>query len=265
MDGIKFSGAQVLVTGGSEGIGRELVKRLTLLGAKVAATGRRRDALDRLRSDIPGVLTYQADMAVESDRATLAAAIQADFPNLSVVINNAGFQRRVSLADDDSHWSERQEEINALLSGPIHLNHLLIPMLLKTGLPSLIVNVTSGGAFVPQPFAPIYSASKAGLHSYTMNLRYSLRLTNCRVVEVIPPAVGTGLGGTDEAHGVPVADFVDSVITGLSSGKDDELGFGMTDREDVIQFRNQGRDLFESLAQRFSVVTYDVRYSGSRL
>jgi uncharacterized oxidoreductase len=81
------------------------------------------------------------------------------------VINNAGVKRRVPLASDTAAWPERQAEIDILFSAPVHLNHLLIPLMLRSNKPGMIVNVTSGGAFIPQVFAPLYSASKAALHS----------------------------------------------------------------------------------------------------
>jgi len=86
-------------------------------------------------------------------------------------------------------WIERQVEIDILLSGPVHLNHLLIPLLLAVNKKALIVNVTSGGAYIPQAFAPMYSACKAALHHYTMTLRHALSATQCKVAELIPPAI----------------------------------------------------------------------------
>jgi short-subunit dehydrogenase involved in D-alanine esterification of teichoic acids len=121
-------------------------------------------------------------------------------PGFNVVINNAGIQRRVSLASDTAPWSERQAEIDILLAAPVHLNHLLIPLMLRSKQPALIVNVTSGGAFVPQVFAPVYSACKAALHSYTVTPRHALQGTWLRVVELVPPAVQTGLGDPGATH-----------------------------------------------------------------
>ncbi|ASZ09659.1 hypothetical protein KTO58_27705 [Chitinophaga pendula] len=65
------------------------------------------------------------------------------------MIHNAGIQRRIALATGEAPWSERQQEIEVLLSALIHLNHLLIPVLLQQDQPAMIVNVTSGGAFIP--------------------------------------------------------------------------------------------------------------------
>jgi len=82
-------------------------------------------------------------------------------------------------------WRMRQAEIDTLLAAPIHLTHLLIPLMLKHGRPGSIINVTSGGAFVPQVFAPIYSACKAALHSYTMTLRHALNRSSVKVNMVL--------------------------------------------------------------------------------
>lgn len=139
-------------------------------------------------------------------------------PDLNILINNAGIQRRISLASDQAEWAERQVEIDILLSAPIHMNYLLIPLLLGADKSGLIVNVTSGGAYIPQVFAPVYSACKAALHSYTMTLRHSLVNTSCRVTEIIPPAVQTALAGPGLNHGVPLDEFCDTVFAALIGG-----------------------------------------------
>ena len=135
-----------------------------------------------------------------------------------LLINNAGIQRRVSLASDTASWSEHQAEIDTLLSGPVHLNYLLVPLMLRHRQASLIVNVTSGGAFIPQVFAPIYSACKAAVHSYTVTLRHALRETGVRVVELIPPAVRTALAGPASTHGAPLDEFCELQFSRHSSG-----------------------------------------------
>lgn len=81
--------------------------------------------------------------------------VQQHFPALNVVLNNAGIQLRVGLAVDEAPWAERQQELDILLAAPIHLNQLLIPLLLRQPHNSLIVNVTSGGAYIPQVFVPL--------------------------------------------------------------------------------------------------------------
>jgi len=120
---------------------------------------------------------FRNDVSRPDERLRLAEYIKSQFPNLNIVINNAGIQRRIALAADNAPWVERQAEIDTLLAAPIHLNHLLIPLMLKHGRSGSIINVTSGGALVPQVFAPIYSACKAALHSYTLTLKHALNPT----------------------------------------------------------------------------------------
>jgi uncharacterized oxidoreductase len=251
-----FSDASVLITGGSEGIGRGLATRFLGAGSTVLITGRNPQKLGRAARELPGLKTFVNDISRPQERDRLAAHVGETMPALNIVINNAGIQRRVSLAADAAAWEECQVEIDTLLSGPIHLNHLLVPAILAHGRPSMIVNVTSGGAYVPQPFAPIYSACKAALHSYTVNLRFALEGTACRVVEIIPPAVRTALAGPGATHGAPVEEFCDAVFSRLSASDMAEIGFGVTAGEAFNEPKRLYRALFEQYSARFSVERY---------
>jgi uncharacterized oxidoreductase len=246
----------VLITGASRGIGLGLAARYLHAGHQVMITGRSTAQLDRAAIASPGLQTYRNDIGRPEERERLADHVRATMPNLDTIINNAGIQRRIPLAADNASWAERQAEIDILLAGPVHLNHLLIPTMLQHGRPSMIVNVTSGGAFVPQPFAPLYSACKAALHSYTVNLRYALANTPCRVVELIPPAVATGLAGPGNTHGATLDDFCDTVFPALRNGADNEVGYGVTDSP---AFRTQvqaATAAFEQFATRFPIEAY---------
>ena len=223
-----FKNAQILITGGSDGIGRGLATRFLSKGNRVLITGRDKHRLDDARRTLPGVETFVSDVGSKNGRETLAQHIADVMPGINVLVNNAGIQRRIALADDHADWEEREQEIRILLSGPIHLNHLLIPLLLKHKEESLIVNVTSGGAYIPQTFAPVYSACKAALQSYTVTLRDALSNTKCKVIELIPPAVQTSLAGPGLNHGAPLNEFCDAVFNNLQKGMSDEIGYGPT-------------------------------------
>jgi uncharacterized oxidoreductase len=147
-------------------------------------------------------------------------------------------------------------EIDTLLSAPVHLNHLLIPLMMRHNWPSLIVNVTSGGVFIPQVFAPVYSACKAALHGYTVTLRHALQQTQVRVVELVPPAVQTALAGPGAAHGVPLDEFCDEVFPPLVRGNRDMVGFGPTNTPDFKRMLEASVPLFKASSSRFPVVTY---------
>ncbi|TPW31813.1 SDR family NAD(P)-dependent oxidoreductase [Martelella alba] len=254
---IASSNSTALITGGSTGIGLALASRFLSAGSTVIVTGRSQQRLDEAAAAHPGLLTIANDMSRAEDRSALAAQLHREHPFLNIVINNAGIQRRVALAEDDAPWTERQAEIDVLLSGPVHLNHLLVPHLLATGRPSLVANVTSGGAYVPQPFAPVYAACKAALHSYTVTLRHALQGTPCRVVEIAPPAVQTALAGPGASHGVPLNDFADAIFARLTETEEDFIGYGMTDSEAFHAAAEPYAEMFKGFAGRFPVKTYD--------
>lgn len=248
--------AKVLITGGSRGIGLGLAARFINAGSEVIITCRNADKLNEAQKLFPGLKIFVNDIGKTIERENLEGYIREHMPGVNVVINNAGIQRRIALAEDKAAWEERQEEIDILLSAPIHLNHLLIPLVLNHGNQSLIVNVTSGGAYIPQVFAPVYSACKAAMHSYTMILRQALSGTNCRIAELIPPAVQTKLAGPGQTHGVLTADFCDAVFEKLTTTEDQQIGFGRT--ADLIRQLN-GRSLTELFKEglvRFPVAEY---------
>lgn len=247
---------EVLITGGSSGIGLALAKRYVASGHTVIVTGRDGIALERATATIPGLVTFLSDMSRAESRAALAQHLRNSAPRLRALINNAGSQRRVSLAADTAPWPERQQEIDALLSGPIHLNSELIPLMLGHGMPGLIVNVTSGGAYVPQVFAPVYSACKAALHSYTVTLRHALKETPIRVVELVPPAVRTGLLSGTMTHGAPLDEFADAVFAQLLDGRTETIGFGPTATQEFMQLVHSAETLFNISSQRLPVATY---------
>jgi uncharacterized oxidoreductase len=245
----------VLVTGGSRGIGLGLAVRHLDRGARVIVTGRSAEALAAAAGRHPGLETVVADMASAGDREALAAHVRAVMPGLDLLVQNAGVQRRVGLAEDDAPWPERQVEIDTLLAGPVHLDHLLVPTMLAHGRPGTVVEVTSGGAVVPQPFAPLYSASKAALHHYAVVLRAALAGTPLRVVELVPPAVATGLGGSD--HGAPLDAFCDAAVAGIDAGRT-VVGYGPTVEAAVTAQLDGQQALFDRTAGRFPVPGYAV-------
>lgn len=251
---MNLSQCNILITGGSDGIGKSLAEKFIAAGSRVIVTGRNEEKLEQAKKEIPGLEIIVNDIGDADQREILVEYIQSNMPGINILINNAGIQRRVSLASDTADWAERQSEINILLSAPIHLNHLLIPIILTHGNPSLIINVTSGGAYIPQIFAPVYSACKAALHNYTITLRKALENTNCRVIELVPPAVQTSLSGSD--HGVSLNVFTGFVFKKLTTENVQEIGFGPTENLQLKIGEKSLRELFEASAKRFPVQSY---------
>ena len=254
----QWKNATVLITGGTQGIGLGLAKRFLAAGSAVVITGRDEERIEQTLRILPCLHGWVSDIGNPEDREALAKRVESEFPSLNVVINNAGIQRRISLAVDSAPWPERQNEIDVLLSGPLHLNSLLVPMMLEGARPGVIVNVTSGGAFIPQVFAPVYSACKAALHSYTVTLRHALAGTPIRVVELIPPAIRTNLSGPTATHGAPLDDFCDHAFAALGTDIG-IIGFGPTDSPEFHRLLDLVEPMFQASAGRFPVTTYLTR------
>jgi uncharacterized oxidoreductase len=213
---MKVSGNTVLITGGSSGIGLALAERFVHADNRVIVTGRREGLLEEVRRKLPSVTTIASDSGDATARAKLAADVVGRFPGLNVLLNNAGIQRAVNLLENEP-WQQTAQEIAINLEGPIHMVALLIAHLRRQER-AAILNVSSGLAFVPLARVPVYSATKAALHSYTLSLRHQLRASSVEVVEVIPPAVRSNLGGSHD-FGVSTDEYADSVMAQLAEGR----------------------------------------------
>lgn len=214
----------VLITGGASGIGLALATRFLAAGSEVILCGRREEKLREAQGKHPQLKIRVCDLTGEADRLSLYEGVIHEFPRLNVLVNNAGIQRRFGLLRDQQ-LAPIREEVAINFEAPVHLSALFIPHLLKQRRPA-IMNVTSGLSFVPMASAPVYSATKAALHSFTLSLRHQLAETPIEVIEIIPPAVDTDLGGAGlHTFGVPVDEFADAVMSRLQEG-DLEVAYG---------------------------------------
>ena len=184
-DGRAWRDRVVVVTGGTSGIGREFAVRLQAEGAKVIACARHEVALRELQTRYPQIEAIRCDVTVSLDVLALEAAIQDRYGRIDVLINNAGIMEQVDLLDQSVSDERIAREIAVNLTGPILLTRRLLP-LLRCGRNPMIIMVTSGYALLPATRAPTYSATKAGLRSFTMALRLQLHGVGIRVVEVHP-------------------------------------------------------------------------------
>ena len=191
---MKTSGNTVLITGGGSGIGLALTQALVRQGNKVIICGRRRDRLKAVLARVPGVSFRVCDISRTRSRFALAEWLVSEFGQLNILINNAGIQRQVDFLKGPKDLSKAVEEISTNLLAPIHLSAQLIPHLRKKK-EACIVNISSGLAFTPLAAVPVYSATKAALHSWSLSLRHQLRNTSVRVFEIAPPMVATELAG----------------------------------------------------------------------
>ena len=215
---------KILITGGATGIGLGLTERFIQENNTVIICGRRESVLDEVKAKFPTVITKVCDLAVEAERIALYEWIAENHPDLNVLVNNAGIQKWVSATDADFYESAKNE-IATNIEAPLHLTSLFIQLKSLT----TVMNVTSGLAFSPFAKVPVYSATKAFFRSFTLSLRHILKSKNIEVIEIIPPALNTDLGGVGlhDAH-PSVADFIVSIFEQLKDGKN-ELTFGTSE------------------------------------
>ena len=208
---MKTIGNTILITGGGSGIGRRLAEAFHALGNQVVISGRTQKNLDETTAANPGMKSLTVDITDTASIGALAARVTQDHPNLNVLINMAGVMRSEDLLNPADSLADVEITIATNLLGPIRLTAALMPTL--RGQPhSVIMNVSSGLAFLPLAMTPTYCATKAAIHSYTESLRYQLRDAPVDVLELIPPFVATGLQGEHQAND-PRAMPLDAYIT----------------------------------------------------
>jgi uncharacterized oxidoreductase len=221
---MKLTNNKILITGGASGIGYGLAERFIAEGNTVIICGRRKDVLDEAEKKLPGIITYQCDLSAPEGREGLAKWVSTHHSDVNVLINNAGIQQWMSI-NDDNYIDRADEEISINIEAPVHLSWLFS----KMESINVIMNVSSGLSFSPLVKTPVYSATKAFLHSYTLSLRHMLRSKGIEVIEIIPPALNTDLGGKGiHDFAPPVSDFINAVFEQLKEGKT-EVTFGFSD------------------------------------
>lgn len=220
---MKLTGRTILITGGSSGIGLELAAQLLARRNTVIVTGRNDQALNEARRRLPGLHGVRSDVSDPGDIRALHDALLPQFPRLDTLINNAGIMR-ILLLGAPRPLDDVTREIDIDLTGPIRMVQQFLPQL-RAQPGGLIVNVSSGLAFVPLALSPVYSAAKAGLRAYTRCLRAQLAGTGLRIVELAPPLTETPLFNTDFRNrmkgqkGMAVDRLVRDALAAIEAGR----------------------------------------------
>lgn len=223
------STSTILVTGGGSGIGAGLATAFHARGAKVIIAGRTMASLEAVARRHPGMETEVVDVADADQVTALAARIAARHPHLETVVNNAGIQTLLDFsAQDPLDPALIAREIDVNLKGLIFVSNAFLPLLKQQGA-SRLIHMGSGLCYVPLAAAPVYSATKAAVHSFTISLRRQLSATSVRVVEIIPPVVQTQLH-RGQGRKPPRAMSLDAFVTGAMAGLDqaeEEIAVGL--------------------------------------
>ena len=221
---MKLANNKILITGGASGIGLGLTEKFIQENNTVIICGRRAETLKEVADKFPSVITKVCDLSVEAGRVELYNWVSENHSDLNVLVNNAGIQNWMNISDSD-FYQKAATEITTNVVAPIHLTTLFLQLKsLDT-----IINVTSGLAFSPLSKVAVYCATKAFFRSFTLSLRHMLKPKNIEVIEMIPPALNTDLGGKGIHDGQPpVSDFVESVFQQIKDGKT-ELTFGFSE------------------------------------
>ncbi len=189
---MKTSQNTVLITGGASGIGFAFVKKFLEQNNTVIILGRNVEKLEQAKSAFPDVITYQCDIHNTAHVDKLAVMLENEYRNLNILVNNAGVQYNYHFLEEPNILFKVQQEIGINLTAPLRLTSLLLPLLVHQE-SAAIINVSSGLGFVPKESAPVYCATKAGLHVFSKALRYQLEASPVKVFEMIPPLVDTNM------------------------------------------------------------------------
>jgi len=219
---MKLSGNTILITGGGSGIGRGLAEALHQRKNQIIISGRRKDRLIEVAKANPGIAWVELNIEDPENISAVAAKMTAEYPDLNVLINNAGIMN----IDDASVAIDEKLLVSTLttnLMGPIRMTGALIEHL-KRQPQAAVINTTSVLGFVPLAVTAVYSSTKAAMHSYTMSLRYKLKDSSVSVLEIAPPWVQTDLlGSNNEPRAMPLAEFIGETMRVLGTEAEEVL------------------------------------------
>lgn len=246
---MNLTGNAVLITGGATGIGFALAEQFSSRGNQVIVCGRSEEALQIAKTRVPALIARVCDITRPDSRRAMLEWLRIAHPDLNILINNAGVQHRRDF-NDVTALRDLDQEVAINFTAPVHLIGELLP-LLRRQRQSVIVNVTSGLAFAPLADVPVYCATKAALHSFTLSLRHQLKPLGVRVVEMAPPIVDTGLGAGSRSGGT-----ADQTMMAPETFATEALAMLEGDQDEVLIGHSVGtRKMGEALFERMNRTT----------
>jgi uncharacterized oxidoreductase len=248
---MKLTKNTILITGATSGIGLQLAQELKKLENTVLVAGRSKTKL--AEAEKRGFKTFQVDMSSPESISQLAHDVLGLYPELNVLILNAGVSKPENLLSEEDHSQVQDEMVATNFLGPMRLASALLGHLKKKDA-GAIITVSSALAFVPLAAYPTYCATKAALHSYTQSLRYQLKDTQVEVIEIAPPYVQTHLGGERQAtdpNAMPVDEFVSELLS-LMKEKPLEEEVIVKRAQMLSEARFQGREVYAGVFKQMN-------------
>ena len=245
---MKMTGNTILITGSTSGIGRALAEAFHARQNKVIIAGRRQRLLDEITAKNPGMEALNLDVQDPASIERFTSTVREGYPDLNVLINNAGISKREDYAGGRVDTSIARDTLQTNIASVVQITSALLPLLMAQKHATLMAT-SSGLAFTPLPASPTYSASKAFIHNWLESLRFQLRDTKVEVLELVPPYVQTELGGPQQAkdaRAMPLADFIREVLQILESGKT-EKGEILVERVKPMRWAEKNEEYEETL------------------
>jgi uncharacterized oxidoreductase len=234
---MKIKDNTILITGGATGIGFALAEAFVKAGNKVLICGRRKAKLEEAKEKLPQIQIRQCDLSKKEDRESLCNWVKDNYKGLNILVNNAGVQRGINLRKGTAELFGGEDEIQINFVAPIYLSSYFAPLLLNKK-EAAIINVSSGLGFVPIAMMPVYCATKAGIHIFSVSLRQQLKGSPVKVFEIVPPAVDTELGkdttgeSDQEYRGIPPGEVAAATLQAL---KNDEYEIVIGEAKGLVE------------------------------
>lgn len=219
---MKMRGRHIVITGGTSGIGRELVEQLKEDNT-ISVIGRESSVLEDLRVSFPELRIFTADLSDLKSVTKAAQALIRQSPAIDVLINNAGVQFTPKFTDPEFDVDSIQKEINTNFTSICLLIAQCLPTLLRQD-QSIILNVNSGLGLAPKTNSAVYCGTKGGLNLFSQSLRYQLEASNVRVMQAFLPLVDTKMTSGRGSGKITAAEAAKEIIAGIESRK---LDFGI--------------------------------------
>lgn len=184
----------ILITGASDGLGKQIALKLAKENTVLALLGRNQEKLELVRDEseklgAKKVGIYSCDIRNLSDLKNTFVKIKNDFGKVDILINNAGIWQKLSPAEEITDETV-DDVIKTNLVAQIELTNLVLPIL-KEQKEAAIINIISQSGIVAQEGQSVYTASKFGMRGFSEVLKVELEKSNVRVANICQSGVDT--------------------------------------------------------------------------